>query len=166
MSTSRGRLDRSYVTIVVVLMLVLPGGSTVIELVHRGSAADAIAVVGKWFGFWAIGVRLLTAGVRQVLRPSFTAEAIFHVSSPECLPIVRELGFANFCLGTGAVVSLFAPSWRLGAVCVGGLYFAIAGIQHVIKKPAGPNEVVAMASDLLIAAIAAAYVVSATACAA
>jgi hypothetical protein len=48
-------------------------------------------------------VRLLLAGLRQYFQPSFTAEQIFGIKTKEPLPIVRELGKANFSLGaTGA----------------------------------------------------------------
>ena len=33
---------------------------------------------------------------------------------------------------------------------VGGLYFGMAGIQHIYKKPASANETIALFSDLFI----------------
>jgi hypothetical protein len=68
-------VDRSYLAIVVLLMLVLPLASLLIETREPG-----LVLVGKWWNFWAIGVRLFTAGLRQVAKPAFTAEVIFHAT--------------------------------------------------------------------------------------
>ena len=43
-------VDRSYLAIVVLLMLVLPLASLLIETREPG-----LALVGKWWNFWAIG---------------------------------------------------------------------------------------------------------------
>ena len=38
-----------------------------------------LCLVGRWFVFWAVGVRLSLAGLRQFLQPAFTArQIIFH----------------------------------------------------------------------------------------
>jgi hypothetical protein len=65
------------------------------------------AVVGKWWVFWAVGVRLLSAGIRQILQPRFTSETILGIKGAEVLMVVRELGFANAAIGTVGVASLF-----------------------------------------------------------
>ncbi len=59
------------------------------------------------------------------------------------------------CLGLAAAISGFAPSWRVGAAFAGGLYFGIAGAMHVVKRPATPNEWIALVSDLFIFAVVA-----------
>jgi hypothetical protein len=107
-------------------------------------------LVGKWFVFWGIGTRLFIAGLRQVSKPSFTATEIFNIPGTESFPIVRELGFCNISMGLGGILSLFKPEWTEIMAIVGGLYFGIAGIQHLIKKPDSTNELVALISDLFI----------------
>jgi len=134
---------------VVSTMLVLPVASILIERANH-TAVPIWPLIGEWFVFWAVGVRLVIAGLRQVTKPSFTANEIFRISGVESLPIVRELGFSNLCVGTGGILSLLKPEWTAIIAIVGGLYFGIAGVQHVIKKPASVNEGIAMVSDLWI----------------
>ena len=47
-----------YLVIVTLLMLVLPVGSIAAEY-FSGGAAPLMLLVGKWFVFWSVGVRLL-----------------------------------------------------------------------------------------------------------
>jgi hypothetical protein len=75
---------------VVLLMGGLPAASILVE---RSSVESAWELVFRWFVFWGVGVRLLLAGVRQVIQPSFTAREIFHLASADAEVIVRELGF-------------------------------------------------------------------------
>ena len=138
-------------------MLILPSISVLIEY-H--SSVTITGLIGKWFTFWAIGLRLLTAGIRQVVKPAFTAKDIFHLDGEDALVIVRELGYANICLGATAIISLFVPEWRIAAAFAGGLYMGIAGINHIIKRPETPNEVLAMISDIFIMAIMGIYIIS------
>ena len=145
-------VSAGYLATVLALMLILPLVS--IALARAAQAPpDGWTLVGSWFLFLAVGVRLLTAGARQVIQPSFTAREIFHLESRDAQVIVRELGFANLCMGLAGIVSLFVPAWRPCAACTGGLYFAIAGLMHVFKRPATPNEWIALLSDLWISAV-------------
>jgi hypothetical protein len=63
-----------YLAAIILLMLVLPAGCVIGQIVWSGGAADVMLLVGKWFAFWMVGVRLFMAGVRQVAQPQFTAE--------------------------------------------------------------------------------------------
>ena len=146
-----------YVLNVLATMLVIPLLSILAEMLFRKTALS-VGLAGKYFVGWAIGVRLLVAGLRQTTRPRFTAEEIFHLrNADESLPIVRELGFANICLGILGTVSLFADDWRLPAALAGGLYFGFAGLLHVFRKAATFNERIAKISDLFIFGIALLY---------
>jgi hypothetical protein len=138
-------------------MLILPLASTLIDL-HYHDQADLIAIGGKWFVFWAVGVRLLIAGVRQATKPEFTLKDIFHIDNNESKVIVRELGFANACIGTAAVLSLFIPEWRAAAAFTGGAYMGLAGVEHIVKKAVSANEILAMISDLFIFLLMALYI--------
>lgn len=111
----------------------------------------------KWFIFSAAGLRLFVAGIKQSLQPAFTTKEIFHINSPESFPIVRELGFANFCFGLVGIISLFIPGWRIVSAFASGIYFGIAGLQHLVKKPAGANETFALWTDLIIFSVLLAY---------
>jgi hypothetical protein len=146
----------TYFYIVILLMLVLPVISiTVNYYYHQGE--PLLLLVGKWFVFWAIGVRLLLAGLRQSIKPSFTAKQIFNIESTDSLIIIRELGFANICFSLVALISIFVPEWRSAAAFTGGLYMGIAGFYHVVKKPEGFNEIVAIVSDIFIFIVLAIY---------
>jgi hypothetical protein len=147
-----------YLITVLAFMLFLPLLSFGVDY-FRNDQEGVISLLGKWFVFWAIGIRLLTAGIKQVLDPAFTAEKIFHLTDKGSHVIVKELGFANICFGLIGVISLFIPQWRMAAAFAGGVFLALDGINHIIKKPAGLNESIAMISDLFIAAIMAAYII-------
>jgi hypothetical protein len=148
--SNHSSVSKGYLATVLGLMLLLPSASILLARFAFASQVATFDLVGEWFLFWGVGVRLATAGLRQSLNPEFTAQQIFHISNPDSHVVIRELGFANVCMGIGAAVSLFAPSWRICAAFVGGLYFGIAGVMHVIRKPATPNEWLALVSDLFI----------------
>lgn len=153
------RVNRAYLVFVILLMLVLPVISIIIEHSITEKQVSLIQLGGKWFIFWSIGLRLFIAGIRQVIKPSFTAETIFHITNKESHVIVKELGFANICLGAIGIISLFLPDWRMASAFSGGLFMGIAGINHIIKKPAGLNEQIAMLSDIFIALVMSAYII-------
>ena len=106
------------------------------------------------------GVRLFTAGLKQALQPAFTAKTIFEIQDESSHVVVRELGLANMSMGLGAIVSAFAPSWRPAAASVGGLYFGLAGLMHVGRRPKSGNELTALVSDLLVFSVAALYLLA------
>jgi hypothetical protein len=150
--------DKLYLYSIMLFMLILPVISLIIDNQVFNRDQAFIFLIGKWFVFWAIGVRLLIAGFKQVSDPAFTLEKIFNIKSIEGQIIVRELGFANICMGVLGTISLFGKQFRLSAAIAGGLFLGIAGVYHIIKKPVSKNETIAMVSDLLIFLIMAAYV--------
>ena len=91
-------------------------------------------LIGKWFIFWAIGIRLFTAGIKQASDPAFTAIKIFKLHSKESYVIIRELGFANICLGITSILSLINNQWRPIGAITGVVFFGFAGLQHISKK--------------------------------
>jgi len=141
-----------YFAVVILLLLVLPVISITAEAVV-GRHALSIALTGKWFVFWAVGVRLLIAGARQVIQPRFTAEEIFGIRDPGSYPIVREVGFANLSMGVLGICSLVRTGWIVPAALVGGLYYGLAGLGHVGQKQKNVKEQMAMVSDAFIAVV-------------
>jgi len=121
-----------------------------VDMLTGGGKAFSFDLLGKWFIFSAVGLRLLLAGIKQTTNPAFTAKTIFQIEQKDVLPIVRELGFANICFGLIGIVSLFLPGWRIVSAFGSGLYYGIAGLQHIIKRPAGANEKFALITDILI----------------
>ena len=156
---SKAKISRGYLGSLLLLMLILPAVSVWVDYVPY-PGTPFMMLIGKWFVFWAVGVRLFSAGLRQAAKPLFTLRDIFHVQDPSGQVVVRELGFANICFGLLGILSLFIPGWRPAAAFTGGLYMGIAGVYHIIKKPETPNEVVAMVSDIYILVVMAAYLAS------
>jgi hypothetical protein len=145
-----------YLAVVLLTMLVLPVGAIGID---HGSAPGTplMLLVGKWFVFWSAGLRLLLAGLRQFFQPRFTAHEIFGLEDDHALPLVRELGVANFATSVVAILSLAWPSFRLPVAIAAGIFFGIAGIRHALEPARSRNQIVAMVSDLFAAMVFAAY---------
>lgn len=133
---------------VVATALLLPILSVVCEYFLHNKPLT-LHTAGAWFVFWAVGVRLLIAGIRQISKPAFTA-SIFGISSSESYPVIRELGFANVTMGMTACLALFYTSFYVPGILLGMLYFGLAGFMHVSKKAATFNEGVALVSDLYV----------------
>jgi hypothetical protein len=154
------KINRLYLYSTISLMFIIPIISIALEIVIIQSHSNIWQLIGKWFVFWAIGIRLFIAGLRQSINPEFIASEIFQFKSNESFAVIRELGFANISLGLIGIISLFIPQWRLVSAFSGVLYLGIAGIQHIIKKPISFNEKIAMISDLLIFIIIIYYIIN------
>lgn len=146
-----------YYLMIILLMAVLPIASIIIE--HLVDSADTLLLAGKWFVFWAGGVRLTMAGVRQIANPAFTAKTIFDIEDAGAQKIVIELGFANLAMGLVSLASLLRADWVLPAAIVTGLYYGLAGVKHVFNANRNRIENWATVSDLLIFVVLAAYAV-------
>jgi hypothetical protein len=145
-----------YIATVVALMLVFPLLSIGVDVVARQGTLG-LPVVGKWFVFWSVGVRLLLAGARQIVRPQFTAAEILGLKSSESYFLVRELGFANVALGIVAALSLFKLAWVLPMAIAGGVFYGLAGVHHVMHDARNRLQNIAMVTDLYMAAVLMAF---------
>jgi len=148
-----------YIATVILLLFVFPVTSVAIDGFALGHHSSLLFLIGKWFVFWAVGVRLFIAGVRQVIQPEFTAKEIFEIHESGSLAIVRELGFANLSMGLLGILSLFRAGWIVPAAIVGGLYYGLAGTGHVFRKSRNSKEYAAMVSDVFVFLILAGFVV-------
>lgn len=146
-----------YYLMITALMLVLPVASILIEWAASGAAL--LPLIGKWFVFWAGGIRLFLAGLRQFFTPDFTAETIFETKDEGAKKIVTELGMGNMALGAIGIMSLYFPTWIMPAAVAGALFFGLAGIKHIANKGKNQLETFATVSDLWIALVLAAYVI-------
>ncbi|HEX3914457.1 MAG TPA: DUF6790 family protein [Steroidobacteraceae bacterium] len=115
-------------SIVLALMLIFPLLSIVAQVIFTDHAAPgavpSLLIIAKWYVFWAVGVRLSLAGVRQIIQPRYTAETILGRSGADSLFFVRELGFANTAMGCVGLASLIAPSWVMPAAMASDLFAA------------------------------------------
>jgi len=149
-----------HLTVVVLTMLVLPAASVLIERWTGAGTASLWQLVGKWFVFWGVGVRLLIAGVRQIAKPELTATGIFGVTDKAAFPLAQELGFWNLTIGLIAIASIKRPDWVVPMAIAGMLFYAMAGALHVTNKSREFSENVAMISDLGMAALLLAFLVA------
>lgn len=81
-----------YFVIVILFMLVCPATWVLAASAASHHTVSIYFLIAKWYVFWAVGVRLFTAGIRQVLQPRFTSNVIFGIQGSETQAIVREVG--------------------------------------------------------------------------
>jgi hypothetical protein len=146
-----------YLALVVLLMGVLPIVSIFLESVFAQGNTEPFFLVGKWFVFWSVGIRLLLAGLRQVANPGFTANAIFGVKEEAALTIVQELGFGNLSIGMLGTLALFNEHWIVPAAFAAALFYGLAGFRHLLKGDRNTIENTAMISDLFICGVLTGY---------
>jgi hypothetical protein len=149
-----------YLLIILAFMLVLPLVSILVEPLVMHAPFEFWLLLGRWFVFWAVGVRLLTAGIRQIAQPRFTAETIFGTTDPGALKIVPELGFANVAVGAVGVGSIAFPAFVLPIAVYGVVFYGLAAVLHVGSTHRNRNETIALVSDAWIALVLIAFVLS------
>ena len=148
-----------YLVSIILLLFVLPTACVVVDVLWAGGA-DLLLLIGKWFVFWAVGVRLFIAGLRQVVQPRFTSESIFESKDPAAFAIVREVGFGNLSMGTLGLASLAKSGFLVPAALVGGLYYGLAGAGHLLRGGRNFAGQTAMISDLFMFVVLAVFVAS------
>jgi hypothetical protein len=147
-----------YVAVVVLLLGVLPVVSIGAELLFVPTS-DIVFLVGKWFVFWAVGIRLVLAGVRQTFNPEFTAGDIFETRDTGAIKVVAELGLSNFSIGVLGGLAVFEPEWVPAAALCGGLFYGLAGAKHLVNRGRNHEQDVAMVSDLAVFVVLALYLI-------
>jgi hypothetical protein len=145
-----------YYVFVILTTVALPSASIAIEHLAQPQA-DLVTLLGKWFVFWGVGIRLLAAGATQVLRPSFTASSILGTGDAGAETVVAELGYANIAMGLTGALSMLWPEWTIPAGLAGGLFLGVAGIKHAMNSQRNAKGNVAMVTDLLVSAMVAIY---------
>jgi len=145
-----------YLVVVLVTMFAAPVASIALDL-RFGD--PLVALVGKWFVFWTVGVRLALAGGRQIMQPGFTANEIFGIADRKAWLIVRELGLANLAVAVVALASLVKPAFVAPAAVIGAIFYGGAGVQHFVAGGRSQKETVALASDLFAFVALAGYAV-------
>ena len=135
---------------VVTFFIILPIVGVIIDVSILKSEINIYSLMFKWFVFSGVGLRLLSAGLKQLINPSFTAKEIFKVNDEKSFSIVREVGLANISFGFIGLLSFFLPQFRLAAAISGGLYFGLAGCLHLFNKVKSRDEIFAMISDYFI----------------
>lgn len=145
-----------YFITVIALTFVLPVGATIWEMQHV-AGANVVLLFGKWTAFFAVGLRLFVAGLRQGLQPKAILKQIFEVEDQASIPIVQELGFANLAMGAMGLLALLHPLLTFAAALTGGLFYGLSGVKHVLSKQRNSERTWAMATDLWVFVILAVY---------
>ncbi|AOR25152.1 DUF6790 family protein [Clostridium taeniosporum] len=143
------RIDLYKVSIIIFFVFI-PIIGVITDIFIFKSKINISSLIFKWFVFSGIGLRLLTAGLKQATNPSFTANEIFKINDEKSFTIVREIGFANISFGLIGILSIFFQEFRLAASLSGGLYFGLAGCLHLFNKNRSKNELFTMVSDYFI----------------
>jgi hypothetical protein len=136
-----------YSGIVIALLFVFPILSASAEVALRHTPVS-VEVLLRWFVFWGVGVRLLSAGISQIMRPRYTAETILGLQRGDAQFVVRELGFSNTALGVVDCLSLGFTNWISAAAVAGAIFYAFAGVNHKLQGKHTVKETVAMFTDL------------------
>ena len=147
-----------YLIINLSLVLVFPTVCTFLTSFF-GKENISIQLFLKWFIFWAVGIRLFTAGIKQASDPTFTAKKIFKINDEESYVIIRELGFANISLGVMAIFSLINNAWRPRVAVCCSLFFGLAALQHLYGKPVNKNRMIAFMYDVIVFIVLVAYLI-------
>lgn len=148
-----------YILTIILTMFVLPVTSILTEVFFFKSNTGIMPLIGKWFVFWAMGIRLFLAGFRQATNPQFTAEKILGIKGSEQFILVQELGFANLSMGILGIGAIFNSVWTVPAALVGCLFIGFAGIRHIFSKERNFLENSAMISNLIVSAILLIYLI-------
>ena len=141
-----------YLAVVTTLMLALPLGSIGLEAATGDHSLSAL-LVAKWFVIWSVGARLALAGLRQIVQPRYTAEVILSLKHEESYVLVRELGFANLAVGLAGLASWLSPAWIPAVALVGGVFYSLAGVNHLRQAHRNKLENIAMLSDLFVGSV-------------
>lgn len=138
-----------YFVFVIATTIVLPIASAVIDMAMAGWEAPTF-FLAKWYAFWAGGVRLMLAGVRQSFAPGVTLKQIFEIDHPPSTHIVQELGFANLSIGLVCILSLLYPLLTPAGAISAGVFYGLAGLQHLRRGGRNAQRTLAMITDLIV----------------
>lgn len=139
------------------LLAVFPVASVIAEyfLLHRN--ADLAFLIGKWFVFWAIGIRFLGAGLQQLIDPADAAKTRFGTGDNAVQTMLIELGYADLAIGALGTLTLFNEMWITPAAFTGGLYYGFLGFAHIMNTERPWAETMAGAIELGLFVLFTAY---------
>jgi hypothetical protein len=121
-------INKGHLIDVYVFTIALPFAAVVIEAIGNMGRISTV-VIAKWFLFFAIGIRFLLVGIKQMTMTKSRTGEIF--------------------LSFGAIgfISLLVPSWRIVSAFSSSLYYGTAACAHFFKKPSSSDEMFIMLSN-------------------
>jgi len=90
------------------IIFIFPVISIVINIItnyKKNRKSNFSEIIGNWFVFWSIGIRLFTAGLMQVFNPVYTAN-LLQINLNDFI-VIRELGLSNISIGLLGIISFF-----------------------------------------------------------
>lgn len=140
---------------VIGVMFIAPIVCVIIEFIlsKNGTKKKLLDLICKWFVFFTLGLRALTAGLMQIVNPSYTAK-LLHLTTDNFLAI-QELGFAQFGIGVLGILSIHYYKLRKSTAISYGIFMAGAAYLHIIRlSQIQLGEMMSLIGDLLVVAIA------------
>ncbi|PVD52239.1 hypothetical protein DC498_10980 [Terrimonas sp.] len=130
------------------LLTALPVLSVIAE--HQFHHTDVNTIlVGRWFIFWTVGIRLLVAGFTQVITAHRQGNTILLRGDPNG-DTRKIIGLVKILLAGLGFLCMINNEWSLLAAITVGLYIGLAGFQHDFKKPITWEDWIYMIYDLLV----------------
>lgn len=132
----------------ILVLTALPLVSLIIE--HKINDVEIQAgLVGKWFVFWTVGIRLLIGGVVQILAALRQGNTILLRSNAGS-DTRKIVGIVKMALAVLGFLCIINDKWSLLAAVTAGFYIGLAGFQHDFKKPVTKEGWLYMAYDGLV----------------
>jgi hypothetical protein len=88
-------------------------------------------IIGNWFIFWSIGIRLFTAGLMQIFNPNYTAN-LLQLNLNDLI-VIRELGLSNSSIGLLGIISFFKYGLQKYVCLYILIFFSGASIIHITR---------------------------------
>ena len=133
------------------LLTALPVLSVAYEY-HFAQAALTGALIGKWFAFWAIGVRLMLAGCTQLASRRSKSRDVFAAREDSKI-VKKATGVADIVLAAMGFLCFEIGEASLLATITLGIYMGLACLQQDFKKPATITGWINMVYDLIVFAV-------------
>ncbi len=107
----------------------------------------------KWFIFWTLGIRSVSAGCMQLLNPAYT-QALLQLDSSSHM-VIQELGGANIAMGLMCILSFFKPTMRKQAASCVAVFMTAAAVLHITRiGMSHTGELISLANDVFSILIA------------
>ncbi len=137
---------------VIGVMFVIPAICVAIDYLRKPKE-DFLFLFCKWFVFWVIGIRGITAGLMQTLNPAYTAWLL--QTGTDNYVIIRELGGANLSFGVLGIISMFSHNYRKTAALGYAIFLLVASVIHISRLSVIElSEITSLVGDLFVVAIA------------
>ena len=137
-------------------ILVLPILSIIFNLIinYRKNIVENIyEIIGKWFIFWALGIRLVIAGLMQLFNPIYTNN-LLQLNLNDFI-IIQELGLANFSIGLLCIISFFKKLLQKYVCLYMFIFFIGASTLHIIRiKNINFDELITLVTNIILIVVA------------